>query len=769
MSVPRGPLSVTDRLRKLRGMTVDELWTRVHYDAYCRWEGRRHGHGPLIDETRFRDALVPALRQNTDWQQALVQARRESNRRFFASIDDLASIRRTLLEQYPGEVERMRVEADRALRLEFAFFGEKFTYEKRVDWHADPVTRARWPQVYHRRVPVHGGDVGFGDVKHVWELSRHQFLIDLAKGWAVLRDAEYARAARELAFDWRRENPVGTGVAWSCALEPAFRVLSWLWAYHLTDDDLSFDTESHVRWLCGFYEHGWFLHRHLEYYTSPYNHLIGEACALYALGVLFPEFAEAGSWRARGRHILESRLASQFYADGGSVEQSTFYHHATTGFYLIAALIGRANGEEFSPAIWSAIERAIEFSAALQQPDGTIPRIGGADDGKPIRLEHRELWDFRPYQAVGAVLFNRGDFKALSGDRFPEDALWLLGMAGAKAFASLPDTAPPPSRALPSSGYVVLRDGWTRQADYVCFDCGEQAAGLRKDDIPSAAHGHADALSVIVWRRGEPVLVDAGFHCYNGPKPWQDHFRETAAHNTIRIDGRDQAVHINKMAWSHTYTAHLERHDIVTDDAWAVGSHDGYRALPRGSVTHRRAIWTRRAGYVVIGDFLEGAGHHDVEIVFQFAPGELVASHNCVTFNDRAALHWCASFGTDGTIHKGAPTPDGGWIAPSLGVKHAAPRLVISGQTQMPAVIVSIIVDVHASSPRVTLTEDDGGRRLLISGAGWTDALQVHGLTGPPVESMATDALIAAWRLAGDQWVPSGYVAGTFQRAGVER
>ena len=129
-----------------------------------------------------------------------------------------------------------------------------------------------------------------------------------------------------------------------------------------------------MQWLEGFYDHGWFIHRHLEHYTSPFNHLAGEACALYCLGVLFPEFHEApqvAGARSPGARIRS--LDKQFHADGGSVEQSTFYHHATTGFYLLAALLGRANGEEFSGSVWSAVERAIEFSALMQQPDGTTP------------------------------------------------------------------------------------------------------------------------------------------------------------------------------------------------------------------------------------------------------------------------------------------------------------------------------------------------------------------------------------------------------------
>src|SRR5690606_36216197 len=103
--------------------------------------------------------------------------------------------------------------------------------------------------------------------------------------------------------------------------------------------------------------------------------------------------------------------------------------------------------------------------------------------------------------------------------------LWMLGAEGLEAFEAV-TPAPPAgaSKVLPASGYAVFRSGWNLTADYVCFDCGPQAAGLRKDAIPSAAHGHADCLSVIVALGGQRVLVDPGFYCYNGDPAWEVHF-----------------------------------------------------------------------------------------------------------------------------------------------------------------------------------------------------------------------------------------------------
>jgi hypothetical protein len=562
-----------------------------------------------------------------------------------------------------------------------------------------------------------------------------------------------ASKVRELVIHWLDENPYGTGVSWACALEPAFRSFSWLWAYHLCLHDSELDAVTHARWLEGFYDHGRFLHRHLETYSSPFNHLIGEACALYMLGVLFPELREAAAWRTRGRRVLETHLPGQFYDDGGSVEQSTFYHHATLGFYVLAVLLGRANGEEFAPAVLHSIERAIEFSMALMQPDGRVPRIGGGDDGKPLRMEHLPFWDFRPYQAIGAVLFNRTDFKHAAG-RFHEDALWVLGPEGLRQFIELPAAAPRAAATiLPASGYVVLRNPDGEFNEYVCVDCGEQARGLRTDDVPSAAHGHADCLSLIAWLGGRPVLVDPGFYCYNGDPEWEVHFRKTLAHNTVRVDGLDQAQHLRKMAWCRTYRASIEESHSGPGGSYVRGSHDGYRRALGGGVLHRRTVWLRPGGYLLIADHLTGSGAHVAEWTFQFAPGTaLLDGGNKVAFEGRADLTWIGSQPLAADIAEGGSGPGDGWIAASLGVAVPAPRLRLRAEFSGGA-----MVALFALAAR-----DAGQERWRVAAyAGETAGCLALGLDAPDVTDIAiartsssaevagrfeTDALIAVER-----------------------
>ena len=83
------------------------------------------------------------------------------------------------------------------------------------------------------------------------------------------------------------------------------------------------------------------------------------------------------------------------------------------------------------------IEKALEFTMYTMRPDGSLPMIGDADDGRSIRIGKPAFhWDFRPFLSIGSVLFNRGDMKARSGG-FHEDAFWLLGIEGYEKYQKI--------------------------------------------------------------------------------------------------------------------------------------------------------------------------------------------------------------------------------------------------------------------------------------------------------------------------------------------
>ncbi len=667
------------RLLKLRQMSGREVGVRLRHRGYQLWERWRHRRDrqPMTDAALFAQLRLPAGVATADalW----AYCRQCSSPTFFLDQQPPEVLRRLMLTQFPDLLPHALSQAKAVLQQQLMLLGHEVRYTGGIDWHTDPISdRATpWPQVFYADVPLADETLPHGDVKHVWELNRHAFLIELGKAYWLTGEQAYADAAMALMQQWIEANPYNTGVNWTNALEPAYRVFAWIWMYAWCREALRADF--FVCFLKSLYQHARYIHAHLEYYTSPYNHLIGEATALFWIGTLFPEFKLADNWAACGWTILETELDRQFYPDGFTVEQASGYHYATLGFYLMAVLLRQLNGGSVPPPLLSRLESAIAFSVHLTQPHGCVPRIGDSDEARPMRLSQRPPWDFREFHAIGAVLFARPDFKYAAG-AYAEEALWLLGSSGYRHFTELPAEAPQPlSNAFPTSGYYLMRTGWEREAHWSCMDCGPQAGGLGAGPVPSAAHGHADALSVLISAYGEPMLVDGGPYYYNGDPEWRDYFRQTRAHNTVVVDGADQAVHHGGMAWSHAVAPQCEAWVSTPTYDYVCGLHAGFVRLPE-PVRHRRAVFFRKPDYWLIFDELEGTGRHRVDCYWHFAPATLAAQADRVvaTFHSGRRLTMRLS-GAPLHVSLGAAQqsnqPQDGWIGVGYGVRRPAPVL----------------------------------------------------------------------------------------------
>ncbi len=148
-----------------------------------------------------------------------------------------------LRARYPSYVREIQRIADMACDREFVLLGVPVRYGAKMSWCSDPISGKKWPMKFHRRINIFAGDTGAGDIKYVWELNRHQFLITLAKAYRVTGDERYARAGVELIEDWIESNPYNTGVNWTSGLEVAIRSLSWCQAYGLFENAPAFSLE----------------------------------------------------------------------------------------------------------------------------------------------------------------------------------------------------------------------------------------------------------------------------------------------------------------------------------------------------------------------------------------------------------------------------------------------------------------------------------------------------------------------------------------------
>lgn len=598
------------------------------------------------------------------------------------AVDEVERLQRRQPNEYRSLVETLQKRVDAIQHGQYELLGQTIDLSGLVDWRHDPVRGYDWPRRFYADVTVYDSQSP-ADVKYVWEVNRHQFLVELAQGWLVSGEEGLARRVRELLMDWIAQNPVYEGVNWTSGLEVAMRSVSWLWSLAALAGYDGWSGEDRVRITKSLVEHATYLERHLSFYTSPYNHLIGEATALYLLGGWLQGHPGAERWREKGRGALLEYGPRQFYADGFSVEQATSYHFFTLGFLCLAVLEGRRMQEPLA-AVEDACSDAFRTAVRLRKPDGRWPTIGDLDSARCLPVAANEFWDFRSLCAWGAVLFDLDEMKqsVASGDDAEKAPLgelfWTLGSTGVGRWTQMRST-PRATRSaiLPEAGYATAHSDDGPDADWFLLDAGPLGDGVHADRTPSTAHGHADVLNLLLHLDGKPVFVDPGLPFYAGEQSWIEYFRSAAAHNTIEVEGATWARPAGRLAWSHVQPrASLEAR--LTEELWVARA---VLQLTEGARIERNVLGMSGIG-VWIADFVECDTERRARWFWQLPLArqprveQIQAGFAEISLDIGVLAHW--NDAPDGRVELTQAT-DGcpvGWRAPGYGKLTAGHRLM---------------------------------------------------------------------------------------------
>ncbi len=529
-----------------------------------------------------------------------------------------------------------------------------------------------------------------GDCKFVWELNRHHHWVVLGRAYRASGDRHYAEVVVRQLASWIEQCPYASGMNWRSPLELAIRLINWCWALELIRPSGLLTPELRADVLRIAHRHLWDIARKYSRYSSANNHLIGEAAGVFVGSAYFHTLNNAAAWRAHSRSVLLREILHQTDADGVHRELATGYHLFVLQFFVIAGVVARNIGEDFSAEYWNRLERMFEFLTSLARGGDRLPMFGDADDGYVLDLGSGQ-GSLADWLAVGAALFKRSDFKAAAceaagttaldgapaaGARTPpcgEAVYWLLGEQGLAAFEALePEPAGPlRSTAYPDAGYYLLQSGTRGAGISVTFDCGPLGFGT------IAAHGHADALSFTLRALGRDVLVDPGTYDYFTHEPWRTYFRSTRAHNTIVVDGVDQSEMLGLFLWGRRASSRCLEWSPNSSGGTVAAEHDGYSALP-GGVVHRRTLQLG-GRELTVRDELTGGGEHHAALCLQFAEQCQAARVDDQT--------WSIDFGP-GTVsvrfdarwsvamHRGAERPIFGWVSRGYHRKEPATTLV---------------------------------------------------------------------------------------------
>lgn len=635
----------------------------------------------VVRPSLLRDATVFAGRDADGWWHE-----RLHSGPFFLRPSDCDQWAASFRRAYPGAAAAIPAIADRLLQHEFDLLGSgPVSLGPSLPWHRDFKSGREWPLHYCRDIEYLELDRS-SDVKVPWELSRAQHLTAIGQAYWLTRDERYPREFVAQVDDWIERNPLGYGVNWACAMDVALRAVSWMWGFYLMGASTACaDAGFRRRFARSMFVHGEFVSRNLETSDINGNHFLSDAVGLVFLGVLFRDTPEGRAWLALGRRILIAEMDAQIHPDGVDHEGSTPYHRLVLELFVVGYLLLECAGELIPHQAWSRLERMLEFVAAYTKPDGSIPLVGDADDGRVHKLGQQALNDHRYLLSTTAVRFARTDFKSVAG-QFWDESFWLLGPDGAAAFDRLPAASHEPrSAAFPDGGYYVLRNATT----HVFVDCGE--VGMRG----RGGHGHNDTLSFELFMNGANVITDCGAFVYTASREWRNKFRSTAFHNTIQIDDEEvnRFVEANAL-WQLHYDA------VPTAVRWNLqgqggdwqGSHTGYQRLTPPS-TPTRAMWLAPdRPLLAIRDRVDGSGAHRLTWRWHLDPScDVTIDGGDCRISTATGVVWMLPAETPPSAFR----LEEGWVSASYGVKTATKVIVMDLHQPVPVSFSYLFTDAR--------------------------------------------------------------------------
>lgn len=518
-------------------------------------------------------------------------------------------------------------------------------------WAEDPFQDPRWQSWYQSLV----------------------WLDALRLGHETTGDEGYLADATHLVNDWIAANPrSGPAVQgpWDYASVTA-RTDMLVSLYPVLRPRLA--AAELERYLVALHEHGRTLATGLSRVSGAnVDRTVELVGSLYNLAAAFPELKGAVGWRTGARERLSTVIPEVADSDGAMLTQST------KEFFTALDRIADVDRflDQFDDGLLAAerehLVKMIDFGARLTLPDGSVPAIG--DTSYPTT---RNL------------------------DKFADQAL-LSDQAEYVRSHGVDGVAPPQAAFYPEAGYAVVRPTYSGTGSWqddlhVVMDATAGRAGH--------PGGHDDAMNLLVYAYGTPMLIDSGGPYGDGPEA--DAFVSAQAHNTVVVD-------------EGTYgpgDAGIER----TVDAGAFSliqaSHDLWPTAHHRRTTVLIEPWT-----IVVVDQLTATDgkEHQFDLLYHLPPGA-APSHSGLAVDARVGgqatlgLVVEASHPTALRVIEGQEQPSlQGWITSGVDSRTPAPVVSYRQNAESAWFVTMLTPSALAKSAPMQLSVDAADGRFVI-------------------------------------------------------
>jgi hypothetical protein len=556
-----------------------------------------------------------------------------------------------------SETRKSDARADSILSDKLEFYGKRAAVPRTaaggLDWtfagpHNDPEWNFSLNWMGHL-APLTAGYFKTGRRDYVERIDRD------VRDW-ILANPHPGRATR--AGGWR-------------GLEVAMRVRNWLPVFYGLQPVDEFSPAARILMLSSLVEHAQYLM--LFHRRDANNWTVSEMHALGTIGSAWPEFRDAGGWRAYSQEKIGWLADELVYPDGAEAELTSTYHRVATETFDGYVDTLRRFGYPVADSIAVDIKRMWTYLAYSLRPDGTSPQNNDSDRS-----------DIREKLIAAAKSHDRPDWGYIATN----------GREGNKPRIG-------PTVTFPWAGHAVMRSGWGADAHWSFFDAGPFGV----------AHQHHDKLHLSIDAFGRPLLVDAGRFTYAEGRH-RDYFAGSAGHNVLLIDGAGQ----NQTPARAQRPMPGADYGSTPEFDFARGIFDAGFSGIKGRAVHTRTVVYLRDRFWIVADRIETDRSRTVEALWHFAPdckvaveGKTVASTDAGRGNLRVAPIGGIPWKT--TIVAGAERPVQGWYSAGYDDKVPNPTAIyfaeIPGTTTFAWVLLPARGEVPPVDARVLSSRED--------------------------------------------------------------
>lgn len=365
-------------------------------------------------------------------------------------------------------------------------------------WNRDPVTNIKVSSALCQSLVKVSGLKNRADVKNYWEQSHLYGAVTLAEAYSITQNEQYAEKCVSFMCDWIKKNPIGKTVSWKCPMDIAIRVANMVAASGMLLGFKAYTERSYliirsiaeqVDYITKYYENTG---------KYPNNHYLSDLVGvIWGSAFLDKAYAKAEMKQVLDDALdrLEKELSRQIYPCGFDYENSVYYHCFVTELVAETVEMLRVNGYTVPDGITETLERMLGACEYLDALCGKPLVLFGDQDSSRLFLL-KGFFDADRCNFTTLCRFSRG----------------------------VGDTSDGGIYRVMSNGYSLY---------FKCGNIGTSGKGT---------HDHNDQLSVCIYYKDMPIVIDGGTYCYTLDTKKRNLYRSEQKHSTVFIEGRLQNI-----------------------------------------------------------------------------------------------------------------------------------------------------------------------------------------------------------------------------------